>query len=157
MMDTLSLLRGDSYPVNEHLTIRHPRVGDVCDYGEREYYVLVSMLTATPSDLMVQLADMGMDYEAVDEFQPFAVCCKAFSPEKTRILLGDFNLSALRMGTHPATGELVLVHPEQGFLFDKAVYEIFAGVIRQMHGMKKHTERAGNAITKQIILSRSPA
>lgn len=151
-MDMLSLLRGVGYPVNEHLTIRHPRVGEICDYGEHEYYALVSMLTATPSDLMVQLTDMGIDYEAVDEFQLFATCCGAFSPERTRILLGDFDLSALRAGVHPATGEFVLVHPEKGFFFDKAVYEIFVGVLRQMHGMKKNSEHAGNATTKQIMI-----
>ena len=85
-MDELQLFRGKDYIVNDKIAIHHPTINDICDYGEQNYYALVSRLTAVPSDYKVQLFDMGVDYESISEFDLFALMCQGLNVEESSIL-----------------------------------------------------------------------
>ena len=58
-MGTLNLLYKKEHPINEFISVRIPSVGEILEC-EDEYYGLVSMITAMPIDMMVQLDDIGV-------------------------------------------------------------------------------------------------
>ena len=64
---TESLLYSKEVAVNDKINIYVPSVGEVFD-NEDEYYGLVTLVTATPFEMMVQLDDMGIDFTEISEF-----------------------------------------------------------------------------------------
>ena len=48
--DSLFLYFGDDYVINDNITISQPRISEVADYGEAQYFSMVHSLTAIPSD-----------------------------------------------------------------------------------------------------------
>ena len=52
--DELQIYRGKDYVVNDYITIRHPILDEIADYGEREYLSLITSLTTTQRDIMNQ-------------------------------------------------------------------------------------------------------
>ena len=66
-MATQNLLYKTEYKINEFIQVRIPTVGDVLDH-EDDYYSMVSMLTAMPIDMMVQLDDIGIDFTKINEY-----------------------------------------------------------------------------------------
>ena len=71
-MATLNLLYKQEYAINEHIRIQIPTVGEVLD-NEDDYYTMVTMLTAMPVDMMVQLDDIGVDFTAINEYELFLI------------------------------------------------------------------------------------
>lgn len=49
-VDPLKLYFGEPYVVNKYITIFQPTIGDIIEYGEREYYSMIQTITAIPSD-----------------------------------------------------------------------------------------------------------
>ena len=50
------------------LSIRIPTVGEILE-DEFAYYTIVSSLTASPFQYMVQLDDMGIDFTRITDFE----------------------------------------------------------------------------------------
>lgn len=149
--DELHLLQGRGYPVNDKLFIRNPTLREICDYGEQEYYSMVSRLAATPADYKVQLDDMGIDYETLDEFHFFVMLTRGITAGQSGILLSGVDLAAMEIGSIGETGEPCL-YDETGLTIDRVTAQIIAEYIRKLHGLKKNMEIAGNAITKQVMI-----
>ena len=49
-VDSLKLYFGEPYKINEYVKIYQPPIGDIIEYGEKEYYSMIQTLTAIPSD-----------------------------------------------------------------------------------------------------------
>ena len=91
-LDELKIYRGLDYTISNDITIHHPTLGEICDYGEREYYTMVHQLCATPQTMKVQLWDMGIDYTTITPFELFySILYKLYSKDKTSILFGDLD------------------------------------------------------------------
>jgi len=75
MADELKLFRqsslGLAYVINENIQVRHPTLGEICDFGESEYYSMATALTCNPSAYKVALYDMGFDFTTLGEFDFF--------------------------------------------------------------------------------------
>ena len=57
--------------VNDDISIVIPTVREVLEQ-EEEYYGLVSLIIATPYDMMVQLDDLGIDFREISDYElPF--------------------------------------------------------------------------------------
>lgn len=80
-MATLNLLYKQEYAINEHIRIQIPTVGEVLD-NEDDYYTMVTMLTAMPVDMMVQLDDIGVDFTAINEYELFLILFNALKDKE---------------------------------------------------------------------------
>lgn len=76
-----SLLKLSSISIIPNLTLRIPTVGEILD-DERTYYSVVSSLTASPFQYMVQLDDMGIDYTSIDEWKLFRMLFLSYSNQE---------------------------------------------------------------------------
>ena len=59
--DELKIYRGEDFVVSDHIHLHQSTLGEICDYGEKDYYSMLYNFTATPQYLKVQLWDMGID------------------------------------------------------------------------------------------------
>ena len=64
-MPTRHLLYQKDYPINDYIRVMIQTVGEVLE-NEDNYYSRVSMLTAMPIDMMVQLDDIGIDFTTIN-------------------------------------------------------------------------------------------
>ena len=59
-MDSLQLYLGEQYVINDNIIIKQPKIGELANYGERDYYSMVHTLTAIPSSMKSQLRNMEL-------------------------------------------------------------------------------------------------
>ena len=141
----LDLLSGSPYVVNQYIQILQPRLRDIREYGENEYWRLAHSLTATSYDYRFQLDDAGTFYEDVNDYTIFCSVAKSLTKEETSILFGeDFTFDDYEVMANTETGEIVLRNESINFNLDESVYEIIVGHIRKLHNFERNYKRAGN-------------
>lgn len=151
-IDQLQLYFGDPYVINDKIIIKQPNIGQIMEYGEKKYYSMVHTITAIPSDMKSQLADMGFDYEQLEDFQLFQMLAPTLSKESTSILFGDIDFTKLKPYRNPQNNLVVLADKETGLVIDVLIYDRIVNYLRSVHGLKKKVEKAKNAMTKRILI-----
>ena len=94
MVQKPNLLRISDYEINDKIAVHVPTVNEIFDFGDQKYYSIVQTLIATPFDLMVELDDIGIDYESITNYQLFLLMMEsiAANEENTEILFGNLDL-----------------------------------------------------------------
>lgn len=151
-IDELKLYFGEDFRVNEHVVIRQPSMGDIIEFGERKYFSLIHLLTATPSDMIAQLHKMGLDWNEVEEFELFSMFAISLDLEDTKILFGDLDFRDFQIIPIEGKHRHVLHHNKYNFDLDELTYGAIAQYLRTMHGYKKNVAIAGNEATKQMMI-----
>ena len=161
MIDELKLFRqsslGMEYALNENIKVRHPTLGEICDFGEADYYSMATALTCTPSAYKVALHDMGLDYTTLTDFDFFIMMSQSLSQDQTALLLGGLDLSKLTPAKNNETGETVLCDvsdDEARVVIDRAIYVHLADYLRKMHGFEKKVEKPADEFTKKYLIDR---
>lgn len=96
--DELKIYRGEDFVVSKHIHIHQSSLGEICDYGEQEYYSMIYNLTATPQSLKVQLWDMGIDYTEITPYELFyQMLYRLYPQERTSILFGNLDLTKFQV------------------------------------------------------------
>lgn len=88
-VDELALYFGSPYPINAYITVTLPTIGELVEYGERQYFSLINTLCAISSDMKSSLWDSGLDWTTVQDFDLFIMMTRNLPVEKTKIILGD--------------------------------------------------------------------
>lgn len=133
---------------NTKLSIRIPTVGEILD-NEQHYYSLITSLTATPFQYMVQLDDNGIDFTTITDYQLFATLFPSFAQEDVSLIFGDIDLSDIRLYENSKNKSLNLYSPKNDILIDELVYSEIVGVIRKINGLKRENRKPGNDEAKQ--------
>lgn len=144
----------DSVAINENISIRIPTVREILEH-EDEYYGLISLLTAMPIDLLVQLDDLGIDYTQINDYELFLLIFPMVQQSDTSMIFGDLDLSKFQMAMNSETNSIVYVDLETNVVIDRRVQQQIATVLRRMHGLKKNTKRPGNEAARDYLLERA--
>lgn len=153
-MASLNLLYKKEYAVNEYIKILIPTVGDVLDH-EDNYYSMVSMLTAMPVDMMVQLDDIGIDFMEINEYDLFLLLFNAIKDKDVSLIFGGLDLKAFRPSVSPQNNDVVLRNKDTGAVIDRSVQGQIACVLRKLHGLKRNNRRPANKEAKEYMLHRA--
>ena len=70
-VDELQIYRGKDFVVNEYLSIEQKTLDEICDFGEKEYFGYVSTFCSTPSDLIVEFEQSGIDFMKISDWEFF--------------------------------------------------------------------------------------
>lgn len=152
-IDALSLYFGEPYPITDRLTVTQPTIGQIIQYGEKEYFSMIHTITAIPSDMKSQLWDMGLDWNQVSDFELFMILCQTLPVERTEIVLGDIDLSRLRPYQHPQNPDMViLADVDNGVVIDEFVYLRIVNYLRTLHNLKPKVEHSMNEFTKKFMI-----
>ena len=150
--DVMKMFFGKDYYINDKIILKSPSVGDIIEFGEREYYSMVHTLTCIPSDMKSQLDDIGINYMEISDFELFILLSKGLTKNMTYLLLGDLDLSKFEAMVNEENGEVCLYDRDNDILIDKLVYMNIVGYIRLLHNIKPKIEKAANETTRQILI-----
>lgn len=153
-MPTQNLLYKKQYPINDSISIVIPSVGQILD-DEDGYYGLVSILTAMPVDLMVQLEDAGIDFTSINEYELFLLMFAGLKSQNTSLVFGDLDLSKFKMAVNEQNGNTVLLDEEHDITIDRAIHSQIAGVLRKIHHLEKNRRKPANIEAKEYMLKRA--
>lgn len=151
-VDYLKLYFGDPYVVNKYITIYQPTIGDIIEYGEREYFSMINTITAIPSEMKASLWDSGLDWNKVEDFQLFMMLAQSLPQDQTKIILGEIDLHRMKIVENPQNGEPVLKDPVTGAVIDELAYKTMSAYLCKLHNLTKKVEKAGNKFTKQVLI-----
>lgn len=153
-MATLNLLYKQEYAINEHIKIQIPTVGEVLD-NEDDYYTMVTMLTAMPVDMMVQLDDIVVDFTAVNEYELFLILFNALKDKDTSLIFGELDLKPFRSAVNPQNNTIVLRDKETGVVIDRGIQGQIASVLRKIHNLKRNNRKPANQEAREYMLQRA--
>lgn len=131
------------------LSIRIPTVGEILE-DEQNYYSLVSSITSTPFQYMVQLDDMGIDFTTITDYQLFTILFPSFAKNGIGILFGDIDLSDIRVQENAENGTLVLYSPKNGIEINELIYTNIVNYIRKINNLKREARKPGNDEAKKF-------
>ena len=150
--DELQMYFGEPFYINDKISIYIPTIGDIVEFGEKEYYGMIHTLTCIPSDMKSQLDDLKIDYMEISDFELFMMLSKGLTPESTRLILGDLDLSKFAPFLNQTNNETVLYDVENDIIIDRLIYTKMVNYIRKIHNIKPKVERAANKTTKKILI-----
>lgn len=155
-MSTLNLLYKRFYAINDSIKIIIPTVGEIID-NEDDYYSLVTVLTAMPFDLQVQLDDAGIDYTEINEYELFLLMSAGIKSHNTSLIFGDLDFSKFEISVNQQNGNIVLYDSENDIVIDRAIHGQIAGVLRKIHHLEKNRRKPANKEAKEYMLERARA
>ena len=157
--DELKIYRGEDFVISEHVIIHQPTLGEICDYGERDYYSMISQLCATPQTMKVQLWDMGIDYTTITAWKLFySILYKLYPKEKTSIIFGNLVFSCFQLMQREDDNSVFLYQiiecdgNLEEIVIDEYTYCIITDYLRYSHGIHKDDKLPGNQATKMILI-----
>ena len=151
-VDDLKLYIGSEYAINDKITILQPKILDIAEFGEKEFFSVVHTVTAIPSDMKANLDDMGLDWMEVEDFELFMMLAQTLTPDKTSILFGDLDFSKLRPFRNSQNGDVVLADKESGIIIDKMIYLRIVNYLRKAFNITPKVEKAANKMTRKILI-----
>ena len=155
MENRKSLLNLDKVNVTENISIRIPTVGEILE-DDQTYYSIVSSLTASPYQYMVQLDDMGIDYTTITDYELFLMLFPSFAKSDLSIIFGDLYTSDYNVYIDNTNSTHILHSPTNGmdYKIDEFVYNKLSDMLRKINNIEKVKKKPGNEETKRYLLDR---
>ena len=152
-MGSNSLLNKQSVEVTDQITLRIPTVGEILD-NENAYFSLISIMTSTPFQYMVQLDDLGIDYTEITDYQMFQLFFPIYAQSDISIIFGDLDLKDIGLYHDHTTNLDVLYSPKSDIKIDEFVYYQMARLMRQVNCIKYERKKPKGEHTKKYLLEK---
>ena len=152
-MATLNLLYRNEVEINEFIKVRIPSVGEILEH-EDDYYRLVSLFTAMPIDMMVQLDDIGIDFTSINEYDLFLLLFSSLQQQDTSMILGDLDLKPFHTVINEQNGTIILRDEQSGVNIDRAIHGEIAQILRKIHHLEKNVRKPANEAARKYMLQR---
>ncbi len=152
MENRKSFLNLSSVDILPNLSVRIPTVGEILE-DEQHYYSLISSLTATPYQYMVQLDDMGIDFTKITDYQLFLILFSSFVKDDMSILFGDVDLSDATVCLNTENNMPILYSEKNNIIIDEFIYIQIADYIRKMNCLARENRKPGNDEAKKFRIS----
>lgn len=153
MENRKSLLKLSSVDILPNLSIRIPTVGEILE-DEYTYYNIVSTLTATPFQYMVQLDDMGIDYTQLTDYDLFKMLFPSFARSDLSILFGELNTSDFDVYINNQNNLPTIYSPKNNILIDELIYNDMTNIIRKINLFEKSNHKPGNESARKYLLEK---
>lgn len=153
-MSTQNLLYKSSVPINKSISVCIPKVGQILE-DEDSYYGMVSILTAMPIDLIVQLDDAGIDFTTINEYDLFLMMFPALSRRDTSLIFGDLDLTKFQLAVNTQNKLIVLHDEENDITIDRAIHGQIAYILRKILHLEKNRKKPANDEAKSYMLKRA--
>lgn len=153
-MRTLNLLYKQEYAINESISVRIPSVGEILEC-EDEYYILVSMITAMPIDMMVQLDDIGIDFTTINEWELFLLLFSSIQVMNTSLIFGDLSLTEFQPAINAENNTVILIDKNTGAKIDRAIHNQIASILRKIHHIERNDRKPANESAKEYMIHRA--
>ena len=153
MENKKSLLNATSVDIVPNLSIRIPTVGEILE-DEDKYYGIVSSLTASPFQYMVQLDDMGIDYTQITDYQLFMMLFPMYAQSDLSLIFGDLDTSDFNVYINQDDDSQVIYSPSNDIVIDELVYNDLSDMIRKINLFEKVKSKPGNESARKYLLEK---
>lgn len=133
------------------LSIRIPTVGEILE-DEFTYYGIISSLTASPFQYMVQLDDMGIDFTKVTDYELFKMLFCVYAKSDLSILFGDLDVSDF--GVYRDNNHEYLYSKNNHLEINEKVYNDLVNLIRKINLLEKVNYKPGNESARKYLLEK---
>lgn len=147
-----NLLYAHSVAIDKEITLYIPTVREVLD-SDGLYDNIVSTITATPRDLMVELDDLGIDYNDIEEYDLFLMLFQSLKTIDTSLLFGGLDLNQYDIAV-AENEEIVLLNTETGNYIDKFKYFYLCETLSKINYIKRNNKKAGNKAAKDYLIQK---
>lgn len=151
MENRKSFLKLSSVDILPNLSIRIPTVDEILE-DEFTYYSIISSLTASPFQYMVQLDDIGIDFTTISDYQLFMMLFTVYAKSDLSIIFGDLNVSDFivqRDGNFE-----YLYSPSNKIEINEKVYNDIVNTIRKINLLEKVNYKPGNESARKYLLEK---
>ncbi len=152
MENKKSLLNLSSVTIAPNLSVRIPTVGEILE-DEDTYYSIVSSLTASPFQYMVQLDDLGIDFTTITDYELFKMLFPMYARSDLSMLFGDLDISDFMVCQNKNQQEFIY-SPGNHIEINEKVYNDLADTIRKINLLKKVTSKPGNESARKYLLEK---
>lgn len=153
MENRKSLLNLDAINVTENISIRIPTVGEILE-DEQTYYSIISSLTASPFQYMVQLDDMGIDYTQITDWELFMMLFPMYAKTDLSLLFGDLDTSDFGIYINQQDNSQVIYSPNNNIVIDELIYNDLSDTIRKINLFEKVKSKPGNESARKYLLEK---
>ena len=153
MENNRSLLKMSSIEITPKLSVRIPTVGEILE-DEDKYYGIVSSLTASPFQYMVQLDDMGIDFTTITDYELFIMLFPLYCKSDLSILFGDLKTSDFDVYMNQENNSKFLYSPSNNIIIDELIYNDLTDVIRKINLFEKDKSKPGNESARKYLLDK---
>lgn len=153
-IDRLKLYFGEPCVINEKIIISQPTIGVIMEYGEKEFYAMLSPFITNPTSHRLALWDAGIDWNKITDYELFLTLIKGVDSESTKVLFGDVDFSKFELCTKRLGDEetITLYNREQDIEIDEKSYKLIAEYLRNMFNIFPKVEKAKGKTTKAWII-----
>lgn len=151
MENKKSLLNLSSVDILPNLSIRIPTVGEILD-DEQNYYSIISALTASPFQYMVQLDDMNIDFTTISDFDLFKILFTVYAKSDMSILFGNLNVSDFIVTTK--NNQEFIYSQKNDIEINENVYNNLVNTIRKINLLDKVKFKPGNEAARKYLLKK---
>ena len=153
MENKKSLLNATSVEIVPNLSLRIPTVGEILE-DEDKYYEIVSSLTASPFQYMVQLDDMGIDYTQITDYQLFMMLFPMYAQSDLSLIFGDLDTSDFNVYINQDDDSQVIYSPSNNIVIDELVYNDLSDMMRKINLFEKVKSKPGNESARKYLLEK---
>ena len=155
--DRLKMYFGDPYIVKcevGEIKIIQPTIGDILEFGEKEFYSMLNIFVANPTSYRLQLWDMGVDWNKISDYELFCMLIKGLNKQSTSLLFGDLDFQTFELYNKKVedTEVLTLYSKEQNTEITNETYGCIAEYLRLMFNIYPKVEKAKGKATKEAII-----
>lgn len=149
-----SLLYSNEHKINDHITLKIPTLQEILE-NEEEYYGNIALIVATPYEMMVQLAEMDIDFTTIDEWDLFCLLFNGLRNKDLSLIFGDLNLMDFEPAINQQNNNIVLLNRKTGAVIDKEIHSKISRFLRKILCLEKNDKRPANEEAKQFMLERA--
>lgn len=155
--DDLKIYRGENFVVSKYIKIHQPTLGEIADYGERDYYSMIYNLTATPQSLKAQLwlMDHPIDYTTISPYELFyQMLYRMYDVNQTKILFGDLDFRKFQVVQKKDDQSILLfqVINDEPVIIDEYTYGVIVDYLCKSHFIERDLKRPANNSTKMVLI-----
>ena len=149
-----NILYSNQYPINEYISIKIPPVGEILN-DESSYYSMVSLITATPYDMMVQLDEVGVDFTELNDFELFLLFFNTLKLQDTSMIFGELDITKFVAAINEQNNTIVLKDLESGLIIDRLLHGQICEAVRKIHHLERNRRKPANGEAKKYLLQRA--
>lgn len=162
-VDKAKILRGKPIVINDFISIQQYSIGDIVEFGEKEFYSTFHTMCSAPWDIPAMLDSMGVFFMDITEWEMFVMFHSIYTQKATSMLLGDLDISKfVPMAREKELLENeeedeedkyeIILQDEEGHVIDENVYKILIAYISEIINFQHKNKRPGNKQTAMIFL-----
>lgn len=154
VVDELKLYNGLPIQITDKIIMKVPTLGQICEFGDSNYFSFVQTFTATPMDenMIVFLTDIGIDFNNISNFELFMLLTRIMP--KGSELLFDNNIDFFKFEPKTTDDEIPYLENSDGVIINEGIYNLILANMRAINNVPtpKITKVKDDPIQKQMAI-----